>query len=300
MKICYLILAHNNPRHFQMLLDAIADSNSTVFVHVDAKSSIAEFRGEARSNVVFLDNRISIGWGGFSMITASLNLMRESLKCGEEHDYYCLLSGNDYPIKSVQYIRQYLQEHHGRQFMNLVEIPNDAVGKPISRVTKYCVSTESLQKYRVPRVIAHKISRLINKLDIQRGYQHALQGMKPYAGSQWWALTRPAVQHILEFVAANPRVVKFFRNIQIPDESFFHTIIGNSAFRENMQRSLSFCDWSRGDRSCPATIDEDHVEFFRKGNVVLDDSYGKGQLLFARKFPDDSARLIELVQKHVW
>ncbi len=299
MKICYLILAHNNPRHFAKLLDAIADGSSSVFVHVDAKSAISDFRTRARDNVIFLDNRVSIGWGGFSMITASLNLLRESLKSDAEHDYYCLLSGNDYPIKSVQYIGKYLEDNHGKQFMNLVEIPNDTLGKPISRITKYCVSTESLQKYLIPRLIAHKISRLISKLDIHRGYGHVLKDMKPCAGSQWWALTRPAVQHIVEFVSVNPKVVKFFRNIQIPDESFFHTIIGNSAFRENMQRSLSFCDWS-GNRSCPATIDDAHVEFFREGDVVLDDSYGKGQLLFARKFPDDSARLIELVHKHVW
>ena len=302
MKICYLILAHNNPHHFERLINVISTPNTKIFVHIDAKSALVEFgKRITQANVVFIKERVSVSWGGFSMVQATLNLLSEAFATKNEYDYYCLLSGSDYPLKSPKYIEKYLKEHYGREFINIVKIPNKLVSKSLSRITSYHIDVEHHRNNIVPKIIAHNVVYMVNKLNIQRRFEPIFKGMKPYAGSQWWVLTHSAVQYIMEFVAANPKFVHFFKNTKIPDESFFQTIIGNSQFLDKVARNLTFTDWSRDTPPYPAIIDIEHIQDFKKnGDLFTDDAYGKGQLLFARKFPDSSDALIEFIQKNVW
>ena len=300
MKICYLILAHNNPSHFDRLINAISYDRNSVYVHIDLKSSISEFLPAAAENVVFIKERVSVYWGGYSIVWATLNLLNVALEANCGHDYYCLLSGNDYPIRSKDYINCYLEKNYGQEFINLVEMPNELVSKPLSRITTYHIEDGELSKFFLPNFMVNKITKIVNKLRLQRDYNKILQGMKPYAGSQWWILSRPAVEYIKNFVLSRKDFVMFYKNTQIPDESFFQTIIGNSPFKSSAARNVTFTDWSRRKGPKPAIIDDDYIRFFEVGNLVVDDVYGKGEVLFARKFPNDSAELIDAIQKNLW
>jgi len=300
MKICYLILAHNNPGHFERLIKAISTPKGAVFVHIDAKSDLATFSHLATENVTFLKDRVSVGWGGFSMVQATINLLNIAIASNEKYDYYCLLSGNDYPLKSQAVIDYYLKANDGREFINLVDMPNDAVSKPLTRITTYHVDVAQVLKYPVPRVLAPIITRAVNKLHLQRDYKKGLNEMKPYAGSQWWMLTRASIEHIVKFISENPKFVDFFNNVNIPDESFFQTILGNCQYKNNVARNMTFTDWSRKEGPLPAIMDDEHINYFSHKDMFVDDAYGKGPLFFARKFPDDSSQLVALIHENVW
>ena len=129
--------------------------------------------------------------------------------------------------------------------------------------------------------------------------------MNLYGGSQWWTLTRPAVEHILEFTVANPRIVKFFENTWTPDESFFQTIIGNSSFRARIAKNLTlnFIYW-KGDADPYLAFKEWETGQRRRryidNNFFADGAYGQGQLLFARKFSDDSKDFTEFIETNFW
>jgi hypothetical protein len=44
----------------------------------------------------------------------------------------------------------------------------------------------------------------------------------------------------------------------------------------------------------------DHLNAFMKTErIVADDRYGQGELLFARKFPDDSSQLTDFIDAHL-
>ena len=137
----------------------------------------------------------------------------------------------------------------------------------------------------------------------QRDYRKHLGNLEPYAGNTWWALTVDAVNYILEFVEHNKHVVDYFRNMFAPEEAFFHTILGNSPFVSRVRRNLVYEDWSVSGAH-PAMINEQHLALFEaheKLNVA--DVYGYGELLFARKFSDDSLDLLQRMdlptkQKH--
>jgi len=296
MKICYLVLAHDNPKHFKRLCDAISTGTTGVFVHIDKKCNISDFRGEIdRGNIIFITKRIPVYWGSFSQVEAIINLLKEALLSKCEYEYFCLISGNDYPLKSPIAITDFFKKNQGKEYIELVSLPNSAACKFLSRITTF------YGEFHDRNIVAKTALRLINKMRIQRSYQKVFKDMTPYAGSTWWALTRSACQYVIKFIDANSRFAQFMRNTAMPDESFFHTIIGNSRFRHNCNRNLTFVDWPGANHPNPAIISKMHVEKFRKNsNLYVDDVCGKGPLLFARKFPDDSEELTQIIRDYVW
>ena len=299
MKIAYLILAHNTPNHLSRLVRALDSPNAIFFIHVDRRFDISAFCNRvSQCNVRFLEDRFDVYWDDFSKVDATIRLIYEALKRSPEPRYLALLSGSDYPLKSPQYIEHFFSRNQGREFINLVQMPCDAVGKPLDRVQQYWLQTP-YNSHFVIRVVA-RLNRLNTKLKlIKRDYEKVFHGLLPYAGSTWWALTSDACRYILTFINSKPDVVKFFNNVYMPDESFFHTIIGNSKFANDAVRNLTFVDWSRPTGG-PAPIDMDHLNAFLKTDrVIADDLYGRGELLFARKFTDDSAHLTDFIDAHL-
>lgn len=85
----------------------------------------------------------------------------------------------------------------------------------------------------------------------------------------------------------------------MPDESFFHTILGNSEFAAKIRRHLHYEDWSEK-RPSPAMIRAEHVDRLEKQTeVVADDIWGKSELLFTRKLSDSSIDLIDRIDRMI-
>jgi hypothetical protein len=298
MRLAYLILAHNTPNHLCRLVRALDSPNAAFFIHVDRKSDIRSYRNRlSQPNITFLEDRVDVYWDGFSRVDATIRLINESLNCSPESGYLVLLSASDYPLRSPEYIEDFFSRNQGRQFINLVQMPCEAVGKPIERVQQYWLQTPYNNWFLI-RVIA-RLNQLSTRLKlINRDYKRVFNGLLPYGGSEWWALTAEACRYILKFINARTDIVKFFRNTYMPDEAIFQTIIGNSEFAKHVARNVTFTDWSRPIQ--PAIIDMDHLNAFVKaGCIIGDDAYGRGELLFARKFPDDSSQLTDFIDAHL-
>jgi hypothetical protein len=132
-----------------------------------------------------------------------------------------------------------------------------------------------------------------------RDYRAALGDMEPLGGSTWWSLTRDACQYIADFAGRNQRFLKFHEHVRCPDESVFQTILGNSALRPRIVRGLTWADWTAGGAS-PATLGQRHLEWLGSLPSFPDtDQYGPGEILFARKFPDSSAEMVEDLRRRI-
>lgn len=246
MKIAYLLLVHNNPDHLKRLINALETGNSFFFIHVDKKSRISEFwKDLCRENVIFIDKRESVYWGEFSVCQAILNCIVSVLNFHEEFNYLCLLSGSDYPLRSGKYIESYLINNEGIEFINIREMPCEEIGKPIERLQRYIIQKDQNEIF--PGYCIDAVNKILRDIVIyRRDHRKYLNGLKPYCGSMWWALTMNASKYIISFTDSNRDIVNFFRNVVIPDESFFHTIIGNSEYFENISANLTYADWSEG------------------------------------------------------
>jgi hypothetical protein len=289
VSIAYLILAHNNPRHLARLVGRLSTAKSRCFVHVDGKASLEPFVSvKPGAPAEWVEPRVSIAWGGFSMIEATHLLIERALAHPERFERFVLLSGADYPLRSTAYIEEFFRRHADQEFINLVAMPSTTVNKPLSRLTNYRPDPGEARAVTLGRKVLQRVGVLPRKRD----YKRVFGDLQPYAGSQWWALSRAACELFGRFPREQPEIAAFFRNTHCADEMYFQTIIGNSEFKTRQRRAVTFTDWSGGARS-PAWLNESHVAKFRKSReFVVEDAYGRGEMLFARKCPEPSDEVV--------
>jgi hypothetical protein len=292
MKIAYLILAHTNPQIIERAIASLSFDDCAFFIHVDKKSRIEDFLHIVAENVFLLENRVPVYWGYFSQVEAILVLLRQAMTEPCNYDYFVLLSGSDYPLRSGKYIDGFFRDNYGLEFLSSVQLPNKAAGKPLSYFNKLVFPpTQPIRRFA---------ARGLGKLGLaQRDYRRYLGDLEPYAGSTWWALTRDACAYCLEFVQSHPEVTDFFRNMPAADEAFFQTILGNSEFQSQVRRNLVYDDWSARELH-PAMINEMHVALFEaQEKVCLNDVYGPGERLFVRKVPGDNMGLLDRIDRMI-
>jgi Core-2/I-Branching enzyme len=291
MKIAYLMLVHNNPQLLKKAIEALSSDGCGFFIHVDAKSDIRSFSGISGENVTFTEPRIPVYWGEFSIVRATMRLMRLALESPQGYDYFVFLQGSDYPLQSATYIQRFFAENRDSEFLSLVEMP--APGYPLSRLEAF--------RYPSTKPLLRFATRALGKIGLaRRSYRKHLAGLQAYAGDASWSLSRKACEYIANFTIQNPKVEAFFENtFSAPDEWFYHTILGNSSFRMRCRRTLCYRDYP-DNLAHPALISEKHVRFFEsQEKVLVEDEWGPGEMLFARKFSDQTLHVTESINEMI-
>lgn len=126
MKIAILIQCHKNPKQINLLLERLNHPQIDCYVHIDKK---ADFSNEIvhRENVFVLpdEQRISVEWAQISQVTATLNLLNAATaSIGRSYDYYWLISGQDWPLRSADEIVKFFEKHSGVNFVQYWDSKN--------------------------------------------------------------------------------------------------------------------------------------------------------------------------------
>jgi hypothetical protein len=281
MKIAFLVLVHKNTEQLIRLIRALDGPDSSFFIHIDRRASSSDFSritnwAAGRSNVHFTERK-SCRWGQFGIVAASLACVRTALRVdGGNFDYGVLLSGQDYPLKPLSHFQRFLEEHAGSQFIDnfRLDLPNawttqDGAYQAMNRLSWFTFAIRS-QMLHIP---ANRSLPL---------------GLLAFGGSTWWCLSRECLANVDQFVRENPDVARYFKRAFIPDESFFQTIVLNSAFNRNtVSDNLHFIDWDRPNPKVPRTFEASDLERLRIS--------GK---FFARKFdPSHDAQILDLIDE---
>jgi hypothetical protein len=227
------------------------------FIHVDRKKDPGQFRYMVRQhkNVRFVWPRVLIEWGGWSMVQAELTLVRWALRAGATH--VTLLSGMDYPVWCNRRIAEAVAG--GRNFMEHYRIPSVFWDRgAVNRVRQYWVCDDPIPLRsrlwqrtfgRIWRFIWHRIIRRVSNLALKLGFEVGLHrkppnGLVQYVGSQWWSFTRECAQYVIDYVAHNPNVVRYYRHSHVPDEGFFQTVLLNSPLAGKIENtSMRYIEW---------------------------------------------------------
>ena len=285
VRIAYLILAHANPRHLGRLVARLATPGSAAFIHVDARRPLGHFAASLPDGAATLvEPRIVVRWGAWGMVEATLALIRQALDHPAGFERLVLLSGTDYPLHATADIEAFFARRAADEFIEL--LPFGPGGKPLDRLTRHCPDE--------PRPLA-RTRRLLERarlLPPARDYRPAFGDLVPYGGSQWWALSRAACTHMLAFDRDRPALARFLAGTACADETYFHTILGNSPFAPRIRPTLTYADW-RGLAASPAWLTPDHLDELRR--VRMPSGVHPG-MLFARKCPDPSDEIVARIE----
>jgi hypothetical protein len=288
MRLAYIISAYRYPAQLVRLVTRLMTDSADFYIHVDKKTdgrTTQEMHDGLRHypNVHFLEPHIC-HYCGFGHVEASLKGIASIVERGVPFDHAILLTGQDYPIKSNDYIADFFRRAEGTSYMHftpmnnpvLIEVWPDA----LERFTHWRVQGRH-RAYVLPpsdvylRPLFSPVSGPIGlalKHCLPR--RRPLKGFPPYGGSSYWNLSRQCVQYAAEFVKRHPQFVRFFKYTSIPDEHFFQTMLLNSPLRDTIVNdNLRYIDWEGCGGSSPRNLELRDFDKIAASNA-----------LFARKF----------------
>ena len=207
-KHALLIQAHQDISYFIKL--AKIQPNVNFYVHMDAKSRDFPKTDLANlANVVLLSDRVSVRWGGFSQIEATLKLF-ETAFAHEDNAYFHLVSGEDVVLQPFEVIEKQWQQRFGFQAMMTCEMAPQYAYRFIMDSPH---ADSNWQRQLTGKVIT-KLQQGVAKV---KPYHSPI-----YFGSQWFSVTRADWEKIVPFT---DEYSDFFRHKLVPDEHFFQTLI---------------------------------------------------------------------------
>ena len=227
--VAYLILAHADLAHLRRLIAALP-ADSAKLVHLDKKCA-AGLSLHDLPNAVMLENAIPVYWADYSIVDATLRLIDAALQLPKV-ERIILLSGSCYPIRSDHDILDFLAAHAADNFIKMFEIEG-ASALYHAKLSRAHIGESAVSRaFRsdMPKV-NYLLSRGLSRIASLRtnDWRARLAPLKPYYGSQWWAVTRACGEYMLA-QARTCAQLKYLERCFAPDEMYFHTIVGNSSF----------------------------------------------------------------------
>jgi hypothetical protein len=279
MKVAFLILTYKYPEQLDKLIEIMSIDEFKFFVHLDKKIDYKYFDFiSARSNVIFIKNRVEVTWGSSSMNNAIVESYKEILK-HDEYDYINVITSHHLPLKPSKEILKHLSENKGYQFLNAIpyNIENSWWKRCEKRILKYSfVGLKFKGKYRIETLI----NNIVKKRRLPAEYV--------IAGSpSSYFFTSECVKFIVNEFNTNKKLINFFKYVWGPDEFIFATLIYNSKFKTKIKDCLVYIEFKEEN--------DGHSKIMQTNDYNKLKMSGK---FFAKKFdPYVDSQIITLINK---
>lgn len=224
-----------------------------VLVHHDF-SKFPDFKAQGE-NIYLVDQYIHTKWGDWSLVEATLVLMRQALD-GFDFDYFQLVSESCMPIRPIADFAAHLNTFRPAVMMNRLPIDGgDALynfgwryfstltlcQRIMRRAGAMCLGKNKGWRtlmgvnLRVPAAGQHGplgrlrgcAGKLILRLFLTRMFSDFPTSVTGtcWVGSQWFGASREATSRMLKARSALPSLAHHYAACPIPDESYFHTLL---------------------------------------------------------------------------
>lgn len=294
MRILFVMLAHEHVAQAaetaRTLVTTAQEAHALIHLDASCSASIEEelaecVEGEPR--IALVQQRVACGWGSFGLVEAVLNALDQAVKQGQTFDYVILLSGACLPHKPIAQLERFLSENRGQEF---IENGDESWILDGWRKERYLYRFWFNHKTH-PR-LERAFFKLQRTLKLKRQFP---DGLVPRFGSQWWALTWETCRKIIAYNQRHPRHLRFFRQVWIPDEMYFPTLVHHLVPARVAGYGLTHYKFS--DKGKPLVYHDDHVDhlaempkfFFRKADPEATDLRSRALSIAGR--PDDGSSL---------
>ncbi len=283
MNHAFLILAHDSPTLLQRIVDKLEAPNHFVFVHYDKKLQCPSLT-IARGMVIPRNESVSVNWGGFSQIRATLILLRYAINFSDEIDYFHFISGHDYPcVTNKEFDLFFERVPYGRSFMHY---DTDEEQMKFKEKKNRNINRWYLNDIHGYGMVRYIVGWLLNRF-IPRKFEGDL-----YSGWNWFSWHRSLVEWVLSYCNNHSTYLKRFHYTNCCDEILFHTLLHSHIEELNIDKnnSLRYIDWypRRYAETLPLVLDERDYQLIKESGA-----------LFCRKcFIDRSAKLLEMLDNN--
>lgn len=120
-----LIIAHNNFEHLIKLVSYFKH-DCFVYIHYDNKQILSPTQKQRLKDfkyVKLVSQKFNVNWGGTSMLNCELYLLRYAIT-NSNADYFHLISGQDYPTRSLDHFIEFFKKNNGTEFLHHMHLPH--------------------------------------------------------------------------------------------------------------------------------------------------------------------------------
>lgn len=253
MKSAILIVAHGNFDMLKFLIKTLDYKNNDMYIHIDKKCGeidYSQFENVASHSVVkCVRERISVSWGGVSLVKATFKLLKEAIRGGQNenrhYDYFHLISGVDFPLFSNEEMETFLMDNVGREFIGFGKRDEQEL---LSKLGYYHIFSDGAsQKVPCSARLHFWLLRLQKILHIKQ-YKDIAQFSK---GCEWCTITERLVKALIK---EEQNILKKYKYTSCSDEIFIQTFVVHHPefaskvynYDDEYEGCMRLIDWNRG------------------------------------------------------
>jgi Core-2/I-Branching enzyme len=268
MTLACIVLAYRLPEQLARLLSVLRHGRIRIYLHVDRRVPMAPFTrvlSEADLCDVALLRRRASRWGSIECVDAALEGLARGVVDG--CDYFLLISGQDFPLRSASEILRFAEEASSRSYIE--HWPTAASRHRFGgrdRTDFYTYTILGRRELCIPRgedvSFLGRRGRTLNHLLRMRSALKPTRRfpayLDPFVGATWWNLSKAAAEWVLRFVDEHPDYRRYHVHTWVPEEMFFQSVLAGTDFtnrHELIDDNLRFYDWE-GLRARTLTIDD--------------------------------------------
>ena len=243
----FILLTHNKPGQILRLvrrLNSMFDNPPIVCHHDFGKCPLPD--GFLPQNVSFVRPHLSTGWAEFTVVQANVLALAQMYLREDAPDWCVTLSGSCYPTKSAAQI-----------LANLNAGGYDAHIEG-QRIERHLLHDEWLrmfhERYCVKEIAYPSVNRRLRPLTRHVRLPHFLAryllpyhaGLRCFAGSQWFSVSRRAAAYIAAFQGTSDAeaLAKHSQNMLFSEESYFQSVLHSAPRLHVNPGNWVYVDWS--------------------------------------------------------
>lgn len=284
MKQAILITAYTQLDFLSSIIRCF-DRDFDFYIHIDKKSKIPDHFLEEYPNVKVY-SKFKIQWGSVRHLQAIVFLMAEAHRAKDDYSYYHLITGSDFPIKTVSDFKAFFCHNNTNNYLEWFALPRSSwvMEGGLERVKYFWLGNSLFDIRGRIKWLVNKLIKIQRKLGISRPFLRLFP--KLYGGGGYWSLTSEAIDYLLHSIEER-NLLRYLRHTHCAEEIFFQTLLLNAEIPfPVVNNTLRFSKWEDGAKS-PKFLDENDV----------DEMLASG-CFFARKFNNDglSLRIRSLIE----
>jgi hypothetical protein len=293
MRTCYFLQTHTNPEQIHRLVRTLKHGSPGARILIGHDASGCELDLAPLSDLSGIDLfRVDgpLDRAGLSVLTPYLTALDWLTRQAVDFDWLVYLSGQDYPVLPIPEIEGFLETSGRDGFLSYWDIGGDSgfwgesrrglrrylyQYRPASPWVGHLKRLNSLRsRYHVSTAYGPRLGTLANPSPFNPAFPC-------YAGDQWHALARPAVEALRRAVHRDGALIEYFRHTLCPCEAVVQTLLVNERGEGHFDLendSRRYVDWSGSRDGRPrvlteadfATITSGRYHFARKVDSRVD------------------------------
>lgn len=272
-------MAHKNFSQLLYLLKMLDYKDNDIYIHVDARANFdtTPLYSVCKNSNIYFINRLKVNWGTYNMIQVEINLLKAAIS-KYKYSYYHLLTGQDLPIKSHDYINNFFEKKQGLEFISFDKYINQ---EDIDRIELF---HPIVGRHGKDKTFLENSKYICDKLfcKFQKTFKlyRDLQFLEIKKGPVYFSITDKLAKQIVQNEKHFQSIYKY---TFCADEIFLQTYVYNSCWKEHLYKAsndfnasnMRLIDWDRGTPYTwtigdTKTLDESNMLFARKFDINVD------------------------------